>query len=139
MKEVAVLRERAAKKSSAQVADEVSYGRGWRAFYDDWTAFNDKIQGPTEIIGGMSPSDAWDEVERYETKFNTQYDRYGAIGQKPSLPKPPTEKEVEAQHATAGSAIPWGWIVFVGVLVGGALFLGQARGLLGAAPVRAAA
>lgn len=134
-------------KSTAQINAEIDYGSRWNSYRKAWQNGRKKISMTGPAPPGMETvlSKMWDDFREDHAKVIEFYTEFKKLGGEPSAgsnPGPLPDKIYKVKSPLDNptlSAIPWGWIVFAVVLIGGAMFIGQARGLLGAAPVRGAA
>lgn len=131
--QAAAIRARDVGKPVDQLGKERLYTTGWGIFLDNWNKFYASIQGFDPF--GLSPADAWTEVENYESQFTRWRSQYESFGKKATAPLV-TQTQVEEEHPGGGVFpaigstlnVPWTPIlVTLGVLGAGYLLLNRQR------------
>ena len=128
-------------KSAAQVRSEIDYGNRWVAFRKSWQNGRKKITltGPAPPGAETVLSGLWDGFREDHARVIAFYAEFKKLGGDPSAESNPgnlPDKILRVKSpldAPELSRVPWGWIIAGVVLLGGALMLGQVRGVLGGA------
>ena|SRR5258706_1730178 len=117
------------KLSSEQIATEAAFTKEWNDFYARWRLELEDVNGViNQFPVSMTSGGDWTKLQGYDVEYQTLAKRYTDLGYTLSDSVPPSAPDIP------GSSIPWGWIIFGVVLIGGALVFGQVRGLFGSHP-----
>jgi hypothetical protein len=120
-------------------AEELEQFRADRAFYQSWLGFKNTWDAFVEkwrdrYISVMS-ADKFRECMNYDLEhkaWRPKFTEQGIHVTAPETVTPSILPGVIPPKAPGQAAIPWGWLIFGVVLIGGAVFLGQVRGVVGA-------
>lgn len=95
--------------------------------WKDWQSFKERVISYLKTIEGFTivKSSDFTEAQRFDLEMQDFRDRYTAsTGLEPSTPLPP----IPPDTGIFWTNVPWGWLVFGFVLIGGAVLLNQVRG-----------
>jgi len=102
---------------------------GWNTWKSGYEKFYDNNYESSSFDPSTSASNDFHQAEKYEIQLGVWRSDLRDRGGFSTTPPAVTDKEVAATKPE--STIPWGWLAFGAVLIGGAMVLGQAKGLIG--------
>lgn len=93
------LRERATRRTPERIAEEQGFSKAYREFVRTWDQFQKDISEFRYF--GMSPGEAWEATEAYDSQYQRYRDQYAQrFGQVPTSPSIVAPDKVQTEHAT---------------------------------------